>query len=393
MKKICVFTGTRADYGLLKPLLDEIERDSGLQLQLLVSGMHLSAEFGNTFELIEKDGFCIAAKVPNLTDDDSAIGTCQAIGRGVTGYAEAFAELKPDLLVLLGDRSEAFAAATAALVCHLPIAHLHGGETTQGAYDEAFRHSISKMSQLHFTATEEYRQRVIQLGEDPASVHNVGAIGLDYLDSGEFLDRAALEESLNFSFGERSALVTFHPTTLEQGSALEQTKQLLRALDQLEPLQLIFTKANSDSEGRAINRLIDQYVAERPGKTIAFTSMGHLRYLSSLHIVDLVIGNSSSGLLEAPSFGVPTINIGDRQKGRSKAASVIDCPAEQEAILAACQQGLSEPVKTLAATVDNPYRQPDTARRILQIIKQSRQINLKKIFYDLPAERLEKSER
>lgn len=390
MKKICVFTGTRAEYGLLKPLIEEIEQDDELQLQLLVSGMHLSAEFGNTYRLIEEDGFSIDAKVPTLNEDDSPLGTCLSISHGVTGYAEAFTELQPDLLILLGDRSEAFAAATAALICQLSIAHLHGGETTQGAYDEAFRHAISKMSQLHFVATETYRQRVIQLGEEPDSVHNVGAIGLDHLISDTFLDRDALEQSLGFSFSTQSALVTFHPVTLELGSAAEQFQQLLAALDQLDDLKLIFTKANADSEGRMINRLIDQYVADRPQKAIAFTSMGHQRYLSSMRMVDLVIGNSSSGLLEAPSFGVPTVNIGDRQKGRIKAESVIDCEPEQATILSACQRAMSNQFKNLAAKVDNPYRQPGTSKRIKEIIKKTGPISLKKVFYDLPAEQSER---
>ena len=386
MKKICVFTGTRAEYGLLKPLLDRIQQDKTLMLQLLVSGTHLSAEFGNTVELIEADGFPINVKVDILDSSDTALGTCRSIGKGISGYAEAFTELQPDLLVLLGDRSEAFAAATAALVCHLPIAHLHGGETTEGAYDEAFRHAISKMSMLHFVATEVYRQRVIQLGEAPERVFNVGAIGLDYLDSGEFLNRTELENSLNFRFGQQNALITFHPVTLEPGTAAGQFKQLLAALDRCPELKLIFTKANADTDGRAINRLIDSYVAEHPNKAIAFTSMGHQRYLSSLRIVDAVIGNSSSGILEAPSFKVPTVNIGDRQKGRIKAASVIDCEPEQNDIFAACQKALSETFKILTQNVDNPYRQVGTADQILQIIKNTDIGSLKKSFYDLPSQ-------
>jgi len=389
MKKICLFTGTRAEYGLLKPLLVEIENDPELQLQLLVSGMHLSADFGNTFQLIEKDGFLIDAKVATLEEDDTPLGTCRSIARGVTGYAEAFTALQPDLLVLLGDRFEAFAAAAAALVCQLPIAHLHGGETTEGAYDEAFRHAISKMSQLHFVATEAYRRRVVQLGEAPERVFNVGAIGLDYLESTELLVRADLEKSLGFRFGRQSALVTFHPVTLEQGSATAQFNQLLAAIDQLPELKVIFTKANADTEGREINRLIDDYVAGHPQKAIEFTSMGHLRYLSSLRVVDLVLGNSSSGIIEAPSFGVPTVNIGNRQQGRIKAASVIDCPPERSAILNACRKALSREFKNLARTVDNPYSGAGTARQIKEIIKKTPIRSLKKSFYDLPAERFE----
>ncbi len=390
MKKICVFTGTRADYGLLKPLMEEIAQDLEMKLQLLVSGMHLAADFGNTYRLIESDGFVIDEKIETLSAADSSVGTCQSISRGITGYAEALTRLQPELLVLLGDRSEAFAAATAALICQIPIAHLHGGETTQGAYDEAFRHSISKMSHLHFVATKNYRQRVIQLGERPDNVYNVGAIGLDYLERETFIERDELETSLNFSFGKQSALVTFHPVTLEQGSAAEQLAQLLAALSYFDELQIIFTKANADPEGRTINQMVEQYVATHPQKTIAFTSMGHLRYLSCMRIVDLVIGNSSSGILEAPSFGVPTVNIGDRQKGRIKTASIIDCEPEQSAIVSACHKALSPQFKTVAQKVDNPYRQEGTARRIKEIIKNAENINLKKIFYDLPTNSFER---
>lgn len=386
MKKICVFTGTRAEYGLLKPLLERIRQDKALTLQLLASGTHLSAEFGNTVDLIQADGFPIAAKVDILDSSDTALGTCRAIARGVSGYAEAFTELQPDLLVVLGDRFEAFAAATSALVCQRPIAHLHGGETTEGVYDEAFRHAISKMSLLHFVSTEVYRQRVIQLGEAPERVFNVGAIGLEHLNNSDFLSRIELEASLNFQFGQQNALITFHPVTLETGTAVEQFKQLLAALDHFPELKLIFTKANADTGGRTINHLIDGYVAEQPDKAISFLSMGHQRYLSSLQIVDIVIGNSSSGILEAPSFKVPTVNIGDRQKGRIKTASVIDCEPIEMDIVAACQKALSEKFKVLAQNVDNPYRQVGTAGKILQIIKNTDIFSLKKKFYNLPSQ-------
>lgn len=385
MKKICVFTGTRAEYGLLKPLLERIGQDTALKLQLLVSGTHLSAEFGNTVELIKADGFPIASTVDTLDSSDTAIGTCRSIARGVSGYAAAFTKLQPDLLVVLGDRFEAFAAATSALVCQLPIAHLHGGETTEGVYDEAFRHAISKMSLLHFVSTEVYRQRVIQLGEAPDRVFNVGAIGLEHLDSDDILTRIELEASLNFQFGQQNALITFHPVTLEPGAAAEQFKQLLAALDRFPDLKLIFTKANADTGGRTINYLIDSYVAEYPDRAISFISMGHQRYLSSLQIVDIVVGNSSSGILEAPSFKVPTVNIGERQKGRIKAASVIDCEPVENDIVAACQKALSEKFKILAQNVDNPYRQVGTADRILQLIKDTNVFSLKKKFYDLPS--------
>ncbi|MBM9603015.1 UDP-N-acetylglucosamine 2-epimerase [Desulfopila inferna] len=385
MKKICVFTGSRAEYGLLKPLLDEIKQDSSLKLLLLVSGMHLSAVFGNTYKLIESDGFKIDRKVMTLDDGGTPLATCRSIAHGIVGYTEAFRELQPDILVLLGDRYETFAAATAALVSQLPIAHIHGGETTQGAIDEAFRHSITKMSLLHFTSTENYRQRVIQLGEHPDHVFDVGAIGLEYLDKGDFLSKNELEDALNFRFGKKNALVTFHPVTLEPGRATQQFSQLLAALDDLEELKIIFTKANADPEGRNINQLIDDYVIKNPKRTISFTSMGHQRYLSSMKIVDLVIGNSSSGIIEAPSFGVPVINVGSRQQGRIKAANIIDCLPEQKSILEACKKGLSQQFKNLAKAVDNPYRKKDTASQIKEIIKKTNATKRLKSFYDIPA--------
>ena len=388
MKKICVFTGSRAEYGLLKPLMEEIKQDSSLSLQLLVSGMHLSPEFGNTYQLIEKDNFTIHERVETVEKEDSAIGTCKSISRGIVGYAEAFKRLCPDLLVLLGDRSEVFAAATAALLSQVPIAHLHGGEITEGAYDDAFRHAISKMSHLHFVSTEIYRQRVIQLGEPPDSVHNVGAIGLDYLESEKFLERNALEKILNFHFDKITALVTFHPVTLEHGTAKKQFQQLLNTFDQFKNLKIIFTKANVDTEGRIINQMIDDYVAANPERAISFISMGHLNYLSSMRFVDMVVGNSSSGILEAPSFGIPTINIGNRQTGRIKAASIVDCDPEQSAIILAIDKALSSQFKSLAKKVDNPYRKKKTAQQIREIIKKTSIGTLKKSFHNLPHKNL-----
>jgi GDP/UDP-N,N'-diacetylbacillosamine 2-epimerase (hydrolysing) len=384
MKKICVFTGTRADYGLLKPLLDEIEQDQDLQLQLLVSGTHLAPEFGNTVQLIREDGFHIDAAVAVLSVDDSDLGTCRAISTGVAEYALALKQLQPDIMVLLGDRFEAFAAATAALVCRIPLAHLHGGETTEGACDEAFRHAISKMSSLHFTATEEYRRRVIQLGEQPDRAFTVGAIGLHYLKSTALLSRDELATALDFDLNRTTALITFHPATLDAIPPEHQFKELLAALDEIDALSLIFTKANADPGGRAINRLIDAYVVKRPGRAIASASLGHLRYLSALACCDLVVGNSSSGLIEAPSFGTPTVNIGDRQKGRIRASSVIDCPADKGAIVTACRRALTPGFQDRAKGVANPYYQAGTAKKIKEIIKDTEISSMQKTFYDLP---------
>ncbi len=381
--RICLFTGSRADYGLLYPLAVELRHDPAIDLQILVTGMHLSPEFGLTFREIEKDGFVISEKVEILLSSDSPEGISKAIGLGVIGFAGALARLRPDFLIILGDRFEALAAAIAAMTARIPIAHLHGGEATQGLIDEPIRHSITKMSHLHFVATESYRRRVIQLGENPATVFNVGAIGLENLRRIPLLGRAALEESLDFRFGDKTALVTFHPVTLENASAPAQFSQLLQALRRFEALHVLFTKTNADTEGREINRLIDEFVREHPRTAAAFSSLGQQRYLSALKQVDVVVGNSSSGILEAPSLGTPTVNIGDRQKGRIKAASVLDCEPETEAIASTLANALTKKLKNIAATVDNPYQGQDTARRIKEILQTAGPVNLKKDFFDL----------
>lgn len=385
MRKICFFTGTRAEYGLLAPLMHEVQKGPGLELQLIVSGMHLSPEFGLTYRAIEDEGFRIDEKVEILLGTDTPTGISDSISLGIRGISRALNRLQPDLLILLGDRFEAFAAATAAWVHRIPIAHLHGGETTQGALDEAFRHAITKMSHLHFASTEVYRQRIIQLGEDPRQVFNVGAIGLEVIERLELLSKSELEADLGFSFGETNLLVTFHPATLERQSAETQFKELLLALDQLAPAKVIFTKANADTDGRMINRLIDLYVSEHPERTLASPSLGQLRYLSAMRQVDAVVGNSSSGIIEAPSLGIPTVNIGDRQKGRVKTASVIDCEPTTETILAACRKALTKELKKIAATVENPYKQSNTSRKIVEILISADLSELKKVFFDLPA--------
>jgi GDP/UDP-N,N'-diacetylbacillosamine 2-epimerase (hydrolysing) len=390
LKTICIFTGTRAEYGLLKPLMQLIQEDHELKLQTLVSGMHLSPEFGLTYQEIETDGFCIDEKIEILLSSDTPTGLCKSIGLGLISFSDAFMRLKPDILVLLGDRFEALAAATTAMVARIPIAHLHGGETTEGLIDESIRHSISKMSHLHFVSTEDYRRRVTQLGEHPDRIFNFGAIGLDGLQYLQLQSKSALEQKINFQFDNNTVLITFHPVTLEECTATTQFQSLLEALDAHPAIRAIFTKANSDTDGRQINRMIDEYVAFNPQKAIAFTSMGRENYLSAMQYVRAVIGNSSSGLLEAPSFGVPTINIGSRQKGRIRAASVIDCDPNKAAISEAIAIACTDSFKTFSQTVDNPYRQEGTARRIKEIIKSTENINLKKTFYDLPANSVER---
>lgn len=386
MRKICVVTGTRAEYGLLFWLMKEIQSDTNLELQLIATGMHLSPEFGLTYKEIEKE-FSINKKIEILLSSDTAVGISKSMGLALISFAEAYAELAPDIVVVLGDRFEVFCAASAAMIARIPIAHLHGGETTEGAFDEAIRHSITKMSHLHFVATDTYRQRVIQLGEDPARVFNFGAPGLDSINKLKMLSKDELEKSLGFKLGKKNLLVTFHPVTLERHTALEQFRHLLDALDELPDTRIIFTKANADMDGRIINSMIDDYVLANADKAIAFTSLGQLRYLSTLQFVDGVIGNSSSGLIEAPSAKVGTINIGDRQKGRIKAESVIDCEPDKQAIGNAIRQLYTPEFKKILDHVTNPYGQGGASTKIVGILR-SHQLNqlLKKTFNDCQAQ-------
>lgn len=336
-----------------------------------------------TFQEIEQAGFQIDEKVEMIMSSDSSIGVCKSMGLGMIGYAEALDRLAPDILVVLGDRYEAFAAAAAAMLSRIPIAHIHGGEITTGAMDESIRHAITKMSHLHFTSTEEYRRRVIQLGEDPERVFNVGALGIENIRNCPLPGKKRLEKEIKFHLGVHSALVTFHPVTLEKETAADQFGQLLHALNNFTDLKIIFTKANADMEGRIINRMIDDYVDAHADRAVAFTSMGQIRYLSAMKYVSVVVGNSSSGIIEAPSFGVPTVNIGDRQKGRVRAESVIDCPPETKAITDALRESLSPEFKKKASEAVNPYDKKNTARAITTILANSNQIHLKKDFYDL----------
>lgn len=385
MRKICVFTGTRADYGLLQPLMREISRTSGLALQVIASGTHLSPEFGNTSLEIEKDGFRIDAEVDIELNSDTSKGIGKSAGLGLINYSETLSRLQPDLVVLLGDRYEAFAMAAAATICKIPIAHLHGGELSFGAIDEAFRHAITKMSHLHFTSTETYRQRVIQLGEAPERVFNVGALGVENIRSLPLLDRDSLEKAINFHLGESVLLVTFHPVTLENNTAGSQFQELLLALEGFSQFTIIFTKANADMDGRVINQMIDTFVAQHPDRSCSFTSMGQLRYLSTMQQAAAVIGNSSSGIIEAPSLNVPTINIGDRQKGRIKAPSVIDCQPTETAITEALKLATSRSFQETTRKGCNPYEKKGTTAGILRTLKKYDLTNiLKKEFYDLP---------
>ena len=383
MRKICVITGTRAEYGLLFWLIKKISNTKGLELQIIVTGSHLSKDFGLTLIEIEKD-FKINKKIEILQLADSTVGISKSMSLALESFAEAYQELEPDLLVVLGDRYEIFSAVSAATVSRIPIAHLHGGETTEGAFDESFRHSITKMSHLHFTAHEQYRNRVIQLGENPKTVFNVGSIGVDGISKLNLLTRDSFEESINCNLSKKNLLITFHPATLDNSSAYSQFSTLLGVLDTLEDTLLIFTKSNADTDGDKINELIVKYVKNNSNKAIAFASLGQLRYLSAMKYIDGLVGNSSSGLIEAPSFKVGSINIGDRQKGRLKAKSVIDCEPTDAGIRKAIKKLYSKSFKKQLQSSINPYEGIDVAEKIVDIIKSYNLDNiLKKSFYDL----------
>lgn len=381
-RNICIVTGTRAEYGLLRFLMQAIKDDPELTLQLIVTGMHLSPEFGLTYREIEADGFVIDRKVEMLTSSDTSVGVAKSMGLGMIGFADALADLRPDLVVVLGDRFEIFAAAAAAMVARIPLAHLHGGEATEGLIDEAIRHSLTKMSQYHFVATEAYRRRVIQLGEQPERVFMVGALGIDGIRRLDLLDRPALEASLGFSFARRNLLVTFHPVTLESETAAAQTTALLEALAELRDTKLIFTLPNADTGGRVVAKLVGEFAA-RNGNAHAFASLGQLRYLSCIAQVDGVVGNSSSGIIEVPSFGKGTINIGDRQRGRVQSASVINCEPTRAGISAALSRLYSPEFQATLTSVVNPYGNGGASEEICAAIKRLPLDNvLKKRFFD-----------
>jgi GDP/UDP-N,N'-diacetylbacillosamine 2-epimerase (hydrolysing) len=382
-RKICVVTGTRAEYGLLRWVMEGVRATSGLQLQIIATGMHLSPEFGLTWRELEKDGFVIDRKVEMLLSSDTATGVSKSIGLGIIGISDALAQLQPDVMLVLGDRFEIFAAAAAAQIARIPVAHAHGGEATEGAFDEALRHSITKMSHLHFVAAEEYRRRVIQLGEQPDRVFLVGGLGIDNIKRLRLLERAELEESLGFKLGGSNLLITFHPVTLENATSTQQMGELLAALAQLRDTHLIFTMPNADTNSRELIEMVNGFVAGR-STAKAFTSLGQIRYLSCMHHVDGVVGNSSSGLIEAPSLGKGTLNIGDRQRGRLKADSVIDCVPERTAITTALGRLLSPDFQAMSRAVRNPYGDGGASERIVStLVTTSLEGILKKRFYDL----------
>lgn len=385
MKKVAVITGTRAEYGLLKPIIKKIDENKKLELQLIVTGAHLSPEFGLTYKEIVSDGFKIIKRIEILLSSDTTIGVSKAMGLAIISFAEYFDEYKPDLVVILGDRYEMLAVASAAMIGKVPIAHIHGGELTEGAVDDAIRHSITKMSHLHFASTEEYRNRIIQLGENPDTVYNVGALGVENIKKLRLLTKQELEKDIDFVFSDQTILVTFHPVTLEKMTEERQFGNLLQVIDKNKRFRVIFTKANSDENGRIINQMIDNFVQENKERCISFTSMGQLKYLSALQFCCAVVGNSSSGLIEAPSFGIPTINIGDRQLGRVCAKSVINCGNDKKEIESAFVRIMDLGFREAIKNIKNPYEGEDTSRKILEVICHSLEngIDMKKKFYDI----------
>jgi UDP-hydrolysing UDP-N-acetyl-D-glucosamine 2-epimerase len=379
-RKICVVTGSRAEYGHLFWVMKEIEAGADLELQIIATGMHLSPEFGLTYRAIEADGFKINAAVEMLLSSDTAVGITKSVGVGIMGFADALQRIQPDLLVLLGDRFEIFGAALAATIARIPIAHIGGGDTTEGAFDESFRHCITKMSHLHFVTNASAANRVRQLGEQPGCIFNVGSPALDQIRRLKLLTREELEREIGFTLRDRNVLVTFHPTTLNTRPPANQFRELLNALESLgERVGLLFTKPNADTDGRQLIEMTDQFVAERANRK-AFTSLGQLRYLSLVQHVDAVVGNSSSGIYEVPSFRKPTVNIGDRQRGRLRAASVLDCEVDSAAILRMVKRAF----ELDCSKAVNPFGDGHSAERIVQQLKEVADFPrlLQKSFFD-----------
>jgi GDP/UDP-N,N'-diacetylbacillosamine 2-epimerase (hydrolysing) len=382
-RKICVVTGSRADYGLLYWLIKEIEADEDLQLQIIATGMHLSLEFGLTYKEIEKD-FKIDKKINISLSSDTNEGVSKSTSIALKSFSKVYNQLKPDIVVVLGDRYEIFGAASASMISRIPIAHIHGGEATEGAFDEAIRHCITKMSHLHFTATNEYSKRVIQLGEKPTRVFNVGGAGIENIKRLKLLTRQEFEKSIKFKLNVRNILVTFHPVTLENKTSKKHFLELLNSIDELKNTNIIFTKANSDTNGKIINQMIDHYTKKNSEKSICITSLGQLRYLSALQFVDFVIGNSSSGIIEVPSFKKGTINIGDRQNGRIKANSVIDCLPIKKNIKKTIKVIYSKKFQNLLKDVKNPYDNGYASKKIIKVLKNIKLENIiKKKFFKI----------
>jgi GDP/UDP-N,N'-diacetylbacillosamine 2-epimerase (hydrolysing) len=378
-RKICVVTGTRAEYGQLSWLMREIKKDKNLELQVIATGMHLSHEFGLTYKEIEKDGFKINKKIEMVLSADTPSSIVKSTGLGMIGFGDALRDLNPDIMVLLGDRYEMLAAAYSATISRIPIAHFHGGEVTLGAIDEPTRHAITKMSHFHFVSHKKYKKRIIQLGENKKNIYLVGGLGVEYIRRTKLIKKSILEKNIKYNFSGKNILITFHPVTLEKNTASKQFKNLLYALDKLKNIKVIFTMPNSDSDGRIIQKLIINYVKKNKFKSTFFTSLGQKRYLSCLKFVDAVVGNSSSGILEAPSFKVATINIGDRQKNRIQAKTIINCKPEKNAILKAFKKIYSKKFRKSILKIKNPYELNNNVFPSKVAVKIFKKVNLNNV--------------
>lgn len=383
MKKICFVTGTRAEFGLLSPLMHLFQKDETFELQIVATGAHLSPEFGLTYKEIEKAGFFIDEKVEILLSSDTKVGMVKSTGLALLSFPDVFTRLSPEIVVVLGDRYETFAAATAAFMMQIPVVHISGGDVTEGAIDDALRHSISKMSTLHFATLDTYRKRVIQLGEQPSTVFNVGALGIDNIKNLSLLNIHDLRKSIDWNELENYFLVTFHPVTLESESIKNQMNQLFEALNVFPEIKVLFTLPNSDSDGRKIIELIKNYSSLEPSRIKYYTSLGQLRYLSAAKNALAVVGNSSSGIVEIPSLGVPTVNIGKRQSGRESAESVINCNAQKETIINALNLAISTNFKEKIKNIKNIYGDGNTASKIFEILKNYKFEEISKKFYNI----------
>jgi len=384
MRKICIVTSTRADYSIFKPLIMRLYEDANIDLSIIATGMHLCPEFGGTYSEIEADGFKINKKIDIQLSSDAPSAMSKTMGIAMISFSDYFRENMPDILFVLGDRYEIVAVCCAATNQRIPIAHIHGGETTEGAIDECYRHSITKMSALHFTSCETYRNRVIQLGEQPERVFNVGALGVENILTASLMSIESLEQDLGFNLSDKPyGVVTFHPVTLEDSTGISQTNELLRALDSIANMRFIITKANADAGGREINKLLDDYCKSRNNCHLV-ASLGMIRYLSAVKHASVIIGNSSSGILEGPALKVPTVNIGDRQKGRIMADSVLCCPPEATMIVDAIKRALSQEFQMLTQNVVSPYGDGNVSYRIVCALKRVLEegLSVKKVFYD-----------
>ncbi len=383
--KICVITATRAEFGLIKPVIQKLVEVPEFAVKIVATGMHLSPEFGLTYKEIEECGFTVDRKIEMQLSSDSTVAVAKTMGLAMISFSDYFSEEKPDYVMISGDRYEAMAVATTAMVMRIPIIHLFGGETTEGAIDECIRHSISKMSYLHFVTTEAYRKRVVQLGENPDRVFVVGGTGSENVREQKLLTKDELEKQLKFSLKDKYVVVTLHSVTLENNTADDQVKELLLACDKHPELKYVFTKANSDAGGRIINLALEEYCKTHENARV-YESLGYIRYLSAVKYCTFVLGNSSSGIMEVPSLGVPTVDIGDRERGRIRAKSVINCAPDHKSIISAMDKALTKEFSEFCKTVDNPYAAKQTSSEIVRIIKEhvlKENVDLKKKFYDV----------